>query len=540
MLTDSPLAGGAWVAAMQRFSYDAADNVGIKSGRAWLAGTSRGIDSRPCSYSQRIPCPSGRSEIEVDTRRVPEGSQALHVSAEDAAGNAADSSQVTVRIDNTAPGAIGVAIDGDETWRNRNDFDLGWTNPPEPDRAPIAVAHYRVCAADGEDCSQGSRGGEGIDRLEDVSVPSAGEWELRLWREDAAGNKQSANASLPVRLRYDPEPPEVGFEELSTEDPTLVSARVSDRVSGLAGGSIEISRVGSNVWQVLPGGKDDSHLTARIDDAALPAGEYALRASAFDRASNQASSDRSLDGEPMRVTLPLRLATSMQAGVVRKRKVRRTVRRGGKPHKVRRKVKVLEPRAKVAFGRKVRLGGRLTDAAGKPLVGAHVNLYATPRGGTERLAGTATTNDAGRYALDVEARSSQFLRFVYPGTATILPVQDTATLLVKGSSSLKVDRSRVLNGQKVTFSGRVRGRPLPTAGKLIEMQVLLTDDWQTFRTTRSGPKGGWRVSYRFERTCGMQSFRFRARLPGEAGYPLEAGGSRGLTVRVKGSPCFTG
>jgi len=30
----------------------------------------------------------------------------------------------------------------------------------------------------------------------------------------------------------------------------------------------------------------------------------------------------------------------------------------------------------------------------------------------------------------------------------------------------------------------------------------------------------------------VQSFRFRARLPGEAGYPLEAGGSRILTVRV--------
>jgi hypothetical protein len=540
VLADSPLAGGGWVAGMQRFSYEAADNVGIKSGRAWLAGTSRGIDSRPCSYSQRVPCPSGRSEIEVDTRRVPEGSQALHVSAEDAAGNTADSPPVTARIDNTAPGAVSVGIDGGEVWRNRNDFDLGWANPPEPDRAPIEVAHYRICDSDGKNCSEASRGGAGIDRLTDVSVPSAGEWELRLWREDAAGNRQSANASLPVRLRYDPEPPEVGFEQLSAEDPTRVSALVTDRVPGLAGGSIEISRVGSNVWQVLPGAKDDTHLTARIDDAALPAGEYALRATAFDQASNQASSDRNFDGQPMRVTLPLRLATSMRAGVVRQRKVRRTVRRGGKPHKVRRTVKALEPRAKVGFGRKVRLGGRLVDAAGMPLVGAQVNVYATPREGAERLAGTATTNDSGRYAVDIEARSSQALRFVYPGTATILPVQDTATLLVKGRSSLKVDRGRVLNGQKVAFSGRVRGRPLPSAGKLIEMQVRLSDDWQTFRTTRSGPKGGWRVSYRFERTCGLQSFRFRARLPGEAGYPLEAGGSRGLTVRVKGPPCFTG
>lgn len=537
---DGPLASGEWVAGKQTFAYDAADNVGVKSGHAWLSGTPRGADSRPCSYAQRIPCPNGRGSIEVDTRLAPEGSHSLHVSAEDAAGNTADSEPVTARIDNTAPGAVGVGVEGGEAWRNDNDFDIVWANPAEDDRAPIATAHYRICDSEGEDCATRTRDGEDVERIDDVRVPSAGEWKLRLWREDAAGNRESANASVPVALLYDPEPPELGFEKRSAEDPTKVSARVTDRVSGLADGSIEISQLGSGIWQELAAEKDGDHLTARIDDAALPAGEYELRASAHDQAGNEASSDRRLDGEPMRVKLPLRVRTSMRAGIVGKRKVRRTVRRNGKRRKVRRTVNVLEPRTKVAFGRRVRLGGQLTNAAGTPLAGVQVSLYSTPREGIEGLAGTATTDERGRYAFKLKARSSQALRFVYPGSATILPVQDTATLLVKGRSTLKADRRRVLNGQRVLFSGRVRGRPLPAAGKLIEMQVRLSEDWQTFRTTRSGPKGGWKVAYRFERTCGLQRFRFRARLPGEAGYPLEAGGSRGLVVGVKGRPCSTG
>lgn len=86
----------------------------------------------------------------------------------------------------------------------------------------------------------------------------------------------------------------------------------------------------------------------------------------------------------------------------------------------------------------------------------------------------------------------------------------------------------------------MQGRPLPAAGKLIELQVRLSEEWSTFRTIRSKPDGTWRISYPFKRTCGVQHFRFRARLPGEASYPLEPGHSPVLAVTVKGQPCFTG
>ncbi|HET7177734.1 MAG TPA: hypothetical protein VFI63_03515 [Solirubrobacterales bacterium] len=540
ILPDGPLARGEWVSGIQSLGYEADDNVGVKSAQAWSGGASRGGDQRECDFAQRIPCPNGPGRIEVDTRKMPEGTQQMQVAAEDAAGNSAGSAPVAVRIDNTPPGAVAVGVEGGEGWRNRNGFDLAWENAPEGDRAPITAALYRICRAGSSECTSGSQAGTSISRIEGLAVPSPGEWELRLWREDAAGNQQPTNASLPVKLLFDPEPPELGFEDPSAADPTRISVLVTDRISGLGGGQIEVSRAGSGVWQLLPTSAEGSHLVAHVDDASMPAGEYELRATAHDKANNEASTYRRLDGQPMRLTLPLRADASLQAGMVEKRSVSRSVRHGSKRHKARRTKTVLEPHAQVDFGRHVRLAGRLLDHAGNPLTGAPVEVFSRPREGPEGMVGTLTTNAQGRFAYALDALASQTLRFAYPGTATRLPAEGTVILLVAGHSTFAVSRSHLLNGQSVLFSGDVQGRPLPATGKLVELQVLLSRGWQTFRTARSEPDGHWRIPYRFKRTCGLARYRFRARLPAEAGYPLDAGTSPELAVQVRGRPCSGG
>jgi hypothetical protein len=67
--------------------------------------------------------------------------------------------------------------------------------------------------------------------------------------------------------------------------------------------------------------------------------------------------------------------------------------------------------------------------------------------------------------------------------------------------------------------------------------VVLSGEWQTFRTWLTDAQGRWRVPYRFRRTCGLTRYRFRARLPAEAGYPFETGLTRPLGVSVRGRPC---
>ena len=117
-----------------------------------------------------------------DRRAVPERAGAHH--GEDTRplrGHAASSSfrrrtppatsarrqPITVRIDNTPPARVGLAVDGGDAWRNQNDFALTWANPPEDDRAPIVAANYKLCPASGGGCSEGEQTGDGIAQLAD-------------------------------------------------------------------------------------------------------------------------------------------------------------------------------------------------------------------------------------------------------------------------------------------------------------------------------------------------------------------------------------
>ncbi len=67
------------------------------------------------------------------------------------------------------------------------------------------------------------------------------------------------------------------------------------------------------MWQSLVTDREGDRLVARIDDATLPAGTYLLRARATDQAGNEASTDRRVDGQPMVLSLPLRVAARMEA-----------------------------------------------------------------------------------------------------------------------------------------------------------------------------------------------------------------------------------
>jgi hypothetical protein len=520
------------VRGKQALEYEASDNVGIRE--AWpssSAGAEHG-EARPCDYAQRIPCPSGLGRLEVLTENLPEGTQELHVTAKDAAGNQSDSSPVTARVDNAAPGAVPVGVEGGEAWRNRDGYNLAWQNPAELDRAPIVAAHYRLCRSGTNECSLGEIAAANVAAIGNLYVPAPGEWEVRMWRQDAAGNQQPENVSIPVKLRFDPEPPQLGFEAPSPSDPTRVSVQATDSLSGIGGGDIAISRVGSGAWQDLPTSQEAGHLYTRVDDASLPPGEYELRATAHDQAGNLASTSQRLDGQPMKVTLPLRTSMSLGAGIVEERREHRRHHGGKAPE-----VTALVHHSQVKYGKKVQFAGHLVDSGGNPLAGAQVLVFSLPKEGAEQQIASLTTDGEGKFGYEVAAAASQEVRFSYSGDSTHLPAEGTASLDVSGASSLKVDHKHVLNGQSVEFSGRVRGRPLPATGKLVELQVLLSEKWQTFRTARSQPDGAWKISYHFKRTCGIQHFHFRLFLPEEAGYSLKAGASRHATVKVKGQPC---
>jgi hypothetical protein len=223
----------------------------------------------------------------------------------------------------------------------------------------------------------------------------------------------------------------------------------------------------------------------------------------------------------MVLTLPLRKPASIGAGF------ERTVRRPGRRRGT---TVVLRPAARVRYEQRIAIAGRLVTADGRAIAGEAIQVFAA-----ERVVDTLTTDASGRFRTIVIGTQSHDLRLGYTGSLQALPTQTTLKLRVTAATSAKVSRSRVRNGRAVTFRGRVLGLPVPAAGKLVEIQVRFTDRWQTFRTTRSDSLGRWASRYRFQRTRGVQRYRFRIRLPKEAGYPFETSVSRTLAVQVFGT-----
>jgi hypothetical protein len=67
----------------------------------------------------------------------------MHVSAQDAAGNGAESAPGTVHIDNAAPGAVPVGVEVAKAGATATNTPFPRQTPPEPDRPPIVAAQYR-------------------------------------------------------------------------------------------------------------------------------------------------------------------------------------------------------------------------------------------------------------------------------------------------------------------------------------------------------------------------------------------------------------
>jgi hypothetical protein len=224
------------------------------------------------------------------------------------------------------------------------------------------------------------------------------------------------------------------------------------------------------------------------------------------------------------VTLPLRTPVAFHAGFERM-----TRRRGN-----RRPTVVLRRVARVGFGQHARIAGRLAASAGHPIPGAAVRLVSRVGTEPEELVKNLTTDADGRFRTEVSGTSSRSFRLTYGGSSLTLPSQTALGMRVPAASSVRASRRRLRNGQSVTFSGRIRGLPVPAAGKLVEVQVRFSDGWQTFRTTRSDSFGAWSSRYRFKRTRGVQHYHFRVRLPKEGGYPFETSVTRTIVIRVKG------
>ena len=362
----------------------------------------------------------------------------------------------------------------------------------------------------------------------DARVPGPGEWRARVWLGDAAGNLGAESYAETV-LRLDDQPPALVLLAPSSDRPAFIRVKASDS-SGLATEEILIRRQGTATWSNLPVKAERGGFSTMLDDEALPDGGYEIRARAVDVAGNERSTERGADGKRLILALPLRIRTSLAVGRPKRMRAR------GGPGRPRYRIKLIRaPRAH--FGHTLRLRGRLTSPGGHPLAGREVRVFEQTRlpGAAWRSLASVQTNAKGRFTFRAPRGPSRTLRFRYEGSETRLGRTADVRLRVRAASSMAASRGQVVNGEEVTFRGRLRGGPRPTPGKLVEIQARTRGGWRTFATTRGSQRSGrWSYRYRFSATRGDVRYRFRARVPQESGYPYETGVSRAVVVRVRG------
>jgi hypothetical protein len=518
-----PLASGRWVSGtagrVNHLDVSVNDNVGVQG-----IETSLGSRSFPqtygCNWSTPVPCP-----IHIATSATPtvadlsDGRHTVRVSARDAAGNSVTQAR-DVYVDNHAPDPVLPQVAGGSSWRRTNGFAVSWTNEPN-NAAPITRAHWKLCRTDGSCPSRGTQTGEGVREIPRLLAPAPGDYRLFVWLEDSAGNQREAAAAISVPVRFDPEAPELAFVAPDPADPLRVAVNSTDRHSGIAHGEIEMRQLGTDAWHGLPTTLEGSQLVAYVDDERFRRGSYEFRAHAHDHAGNVASTGKRVDGSAATIRLPARIDTRLMVGVLRRL-------RGD------RKGQRFDRTITARYGRVLRLRGLLVNADGQPIEAATIEALEARSDNTSFPIGLATTGPEGRFRYILRATRNRALLFRYAGSRRIGVATSPFELRVRSRSSIRVNRRSVRNGQGVVFSGRVASRPLPAGGKLIEMQAHFRGRWRTFSTLRTDRAGRWRFHYRFGATLGRVTYRFRARLPSEGGYPFISGHSPVAKVLVVG------
>lgn len=186
---------------------------------------------------------------------------------------------------------------------------------------------------------------------------------------------------------------------------------------------------------------------------------------------------------------------------------------------------------------RARLVGRLTAADGTPVAGAGILVLTQnhAQGARRMLRGILWTNLRGEFLWDLPPGPSREILLHYRAFERdgIDSAVASARLRVRAGVRLWVDDRRVRDGGRVTFRGRLRGRPFPWRGKLVELQARARGAWRTFATVRASPRTGrFRRRHRFRRLGFARSYPFRARVRPEDAYPYLRGTSRPVRVRV--------
>jgi hypothetical protein len=455
----------------------------------------------------------------------------------------ATSAEAELRVDGTPPvvdleGLLGSWSNGPVEITARAGDELSGMSPSGPAGALTAIA------------VDGSVATVALGDSAAAIVHGEGVHELGAYARDAVGNfSEGGGTSSPPPSAFvglDESAPRVAFTpSQDPAEPERIVAVVSDSLSGSdpERGSIALRPAASNQpFEPIPTSIAADKLTALWDSDSYPPGSYEFRATAYDRAGNRATTALRADGAGMALANPLKTLTTIAFGFGGRQLVWHRCRRSaGELRCHRQLIGPFERRPasrSVGYGRGVPLGGRLTDAAGRPLAGLLVQVtevFDAGSAASERQTTVATDAD-GVFLAHLPPGPSREIEVGFGGNRVLtrsggreLQLGVRAAVRLRSSTA-----AAAIGGAPVIFSGVVAHdeAKIPATGLPVELQFRLPGTaWSEFRTVQTGPDGRFHYPYAFsdDDSRGIR-FQFRARLAAQPGWPFEPGVSRPIAV----------
>lgn len=351
-----------------------------------------------------------------------------------------------------------------------------------------------------------------------TTIADEGVHNVRFWARDLAGNENDGQIEGEAQndppgtavVRIDKTAPQLAFQNAeSKDDPSLITAPVSDALSGVVSGEIAVRPEEGGEWTALNTELREDRLQARVPDN-LSSGRYEMRASATDDAGNTAISRQRADGSAMAAELPLKTVTELVGGIGE-----------GQGREV-----------TLAYGRPSEVTGVLRTETGAPLADAQLTVVESfgPGSRSARGARTVRTDPEGQFSVPLSAGPSRTISVRYEGTRRNFAAELGGLQMKVRGAVLGFNAPRsVSEHREIVFSGRIGtlGVYLGKLGKLIELQYLKSPgDWKTIRTGRAKDKGRFRIAYALRNDYSQPArVLFRVRVPKERLWPY-AGSAR--------------
>jgi hypothetical protein len=180
------------------------------------------------------------------------------------------------------------------------------------------------------------------------------------------------------------------------------------------------------------------------------------------------------------------------------------------------------------------LSAGIQGVTGESVPGATICVQSqVQESGTEpQTVATATTDSNGDFSYEVPPGPNRRLLLGYRHDA--FQVGKTLEVNSHAKPTIELGRGRIRGGGRVKITGLLPG--VDPAGRVVVLQAasLHGKRWLTFRRATTGPKGGFRSAYRFGATGSTITYRMRAVVPRQAGYPYEPGHSTPARIKVLG------